>query len=71
MRLSLSRLKNIALTIITIPLTLSSLRLVFLVRLGGNIVNSSVFYSYSLIGKLPAFSDVFFDSPSKLSVCDK
>ncbi len=43
------------LTIITIPLFLSPLRLLFLVRLGGYIVNLYVFYSYSHIGKVTVF----------------
>ena len=39
MSLSLTRLENIELTVITIPLTQSVLCLLFLVRLGGHIVN--------------------------------
>jgi hypothetical protein len=38
-----------------VPLTLSSLCLILLVRLGGYIVNLCVFYFYKLIGKLTAF----------------
>ena len=59
MRLPLRKYGNIALTIITIPLTLypaqSPLCLLFLVRLGGYIVNSLDCYSYRLIGKLTDF----------------
>jgi hypothetical protein len=52
----MTRLENIALTtIITIPLTLPSLCLLFLVRLGGYTVNLCAFYSYRLIGKLTDF----------------
>jgi hypothetical protein len=54
MRLLLTRLKNIVLTTITIPLTLSSLFLL-LVRLGGYIVNLCYFYSYRFIGKPTSF----------------
>jgi hypothetical protein len=46
------KISTIRLTIIIIPLTLSSLGLLFLVRLGGYIVNSCVFYFYKMIGKL-------------------
>ncbi len=55
MRLSLTRSEGIELTTIITPLTLSPLWLLFMVRLGGYIVNSCDFYSYSLIGKLTAF----------------
>jgi hypothetical protein len=43
MRLSLTRLENIALTIITTPLMLSPLCLLLLVRLGGYMVNLCAF----------------------------
>jgi hypothetical protein len=59
MRLPLTRLENIALTVIllvTPPLMLSTLYLLLLVRLGGYIVNLCVFYSYKLIGKLTVSS---------------
>ena len=46
---------NITLTIITMPLALSPLYLLLLVRLGGYIVNLSDFYSYRFIGKLTVF----------------
>jgi hypothetical protein len=55
MRLPLTGLEKIALTIITIPLTLSPLCLPLLVRLGVYIVNLCAFYSYRLVGKLTAF----------------
>ncbi len=52
MRLFLTKLENIGLTIITILLLLSPLCLLLLVRLGGYIVNLCDFYFYKLIGKL-------------------
>ncbi len=55
MRLSLIKYGNITLTIITIHRTQSPLCLIFLVRLGGYIVNSLDCYSYRIIGKLTAF----------------
>ena len=55
MKLLLTKLENIALTIITILLTLYPSCLLLLVRLGGYIVNLCDFYSYKLIGKLTAF----------------
>ena len=55
MRLPLTKLEKIALIIITIPLTLSPLCLLLLVRLGGYRVNLCAFYFYKLIGKLTAF----------------
>jgi hypothetical protein len=55
MRLPLTRLENIALTIIAIPLTLSPLCRLFLVRPGGYMVTLCVFYFYKLIGKLTTF----------------
>jgi hypothetical protein len=55
MRLSLKRSDSIDLTINITLLTLSHLCLIFLVRLGGYIVNVSGFYSNSLIGKLTNF----------------
>ena len=55
MKLLLTKLQNIALTVITIRLTLYPSCLLLLVRLGGYIVNLCDFYSYKLIGKLTAF----------------
>ena len=55
MRLALTRLENMALTIITTPLMLSPLCLLLLVRLAGYMVNLCAFYSYRLIRKLTAF----------------
>jgi hypothetical protein len=55
MRLPLTKFDSIALTIIIVPLTLSPLCLLLLVRLGGCIVNLFAFYFYKLIGKLNAF----------------
>ncbi len=46
---------NIELITTITLLTLYHLCLLFLVRLGGYIVNLSDFYSYRLIGKLSAF----------------
>ncbi len=46
MKLLLAKLENIALTIITILLTLYPSYLLLLVRLGGYIVNLCDFYSY-------------------------
>ena len=50
MRLRLTRLENIALTIIITLPTLSSLYLLFLVRPGGYIVALCAFYFYKFIG---------------------
>ena len=61
MRLFLTKLENIGLTIITILLLLSPLCLLLLVRLGGYIVNLCDFYFYKLIG---------FQSPTQPSVCE-
>jgi hypothetical protein len=58
MKLLLTKLENIALTVITIRLILYPLCLLLLVRLGGYIVNLCDFYSYKLIGKLTAFLQV-------------
>jgi hypothetical protein len=55
MSLSLTKLGDIALTIIIALLTLSPLCLLLLVRLGGYRVNLCAFYSNWLIGKLTAF----------------
>ncbi len=55
MRLLLTKLENIAPTIIITLLTLSPLCLLWLVRLGGCIMNLCAFYFYRLIGKLTAF----------------
>jgi hypothetical protein len=51
----LTRLENIVMTIVITPLTVSSLWLVLLVRLGGYIVNLCVFDFYKFIGKLTTF----------------
>jgi hypothetical protein len=45
MRLPLKKIENITLTVITIPVTLSPLRLLFLVRLGDYMVNLCVDWS--------------------------
>jgi hypothetical protein len=55
MRLLLTKLENITLTIMTILLTLYPSCLLLLVRPGGYIVNLCDFYSYKLIGKLTTF----------------
>ncbi len=55
MRLPLTKLGDIALTITIALLTLSPLCLLLLLRLGGYIVNLCSFYSSGLIGKLTAF----------------
>ncbi len=55
MRLSLTKLGNIVMIIITIPLTLSPLCLVLIERLRGYTVNMCDFYFYKLIGKLTVF----------------
>jgi hypothetical protein len=55
MRLFLTRSKIIELTTTITLLTLYHLCLLFLVRLGGYIVNLSDFYSFRIIGKLTAF----------------
>ena len=52
MRLPVTKLENIALTIVTTPPPVSPLWLLFLVHLGGYTVNLYVFYFYKLIGKL-------------------
>jgi hypothetical protein len=52
MRLSLTKLENIVVIIITIPLMLSPLCLLLLVRLGSYTVNLCTFYFYMIIGKL-------------------
>ena len=52
MRLPLTKLENIALTIITTPPPVSPLHLLLLVHRGGYTVNLCVFYFYKLIGKL-------------------
>jgi len=53
--MNLTRFEKIVLNVKTIHLILSPLYLLFLVRLGGNIVNLSDFYSYKFIGKLTDF----------------
>ena len=55
MKLLLTKLENIALTIITILLTLYPSCLILLVRVGDYIVNLCDFYSYKLIGQPTAF----------------
>ncbi len=55
MRLLLTILENIALTMITILPLLSPLCLLLLVRPGGHIVNLCDLNFYKLIGKLTAF----------------
>ena len=55
MRLLLTKYDHTVLTILIVPLTLSPLFLLLLVRLGGYIVNLCAFYFYKLIGKLTAF----------------
>jgi hypothetical protein len=54
MSLPLTKLENIVLIIIAIPLMLTPLCLLLLVRLGGYTVNVCAFYFYKLIGKLNA-----------------
>jgi hypothetical protein len=60
MRLTMTKYDSITLTIIIVPLTLSPLFLLFLVRLVVYIVNLFSFYSYSLIGKLRKGSSFWF-----------
>ena len=55
MRLLLTKSYNTVLIIITVPLTLSPLSLLLLVRLGDYNANLFAFYSYRLIGKLTVF----------------
>jgi hypothetical protein len=55
MRLSLTRSESVELTTIITPRQWSLLCLLFAVRLGDYIVNSSDFYSDRLIGKLTVF----------------
>jgi len=55
MRLLLTKYANTAQTIIIVPLRLSPLCRLSLVRLGVYIVNLCAFYFYRLIGKLTAF----------------
>jgi hypothetical protein len=55
MRRLLTKYVNTDLTIIIVPLTISPLCLLFLVRLGVYTVNLCDFYFYRLIGKLTAF----------------
>ena len=55
MRMTLTKLENIELTIIITPLLPSPLCLLYLVRLGGYTVNLCDFYFYKLIGKLTDF----------------
>ena len=52
MKLTLTKVDSITLTIIIVPLTLSPLCLLLLVRLGDYIVTLYSFYFYKLIGKL-------------------
>jgi hypothetical protein len=55
MRLPMIKYGNIGQTTTITLLTLYHLCLLFLVRLGGYIVNLSDFYSYRVIGKLTVF----------------
>ena len=55
MRLSLTKYDSIELIIIIVPLPLSPLCLLFLLRLGAYTANLCVFYFYKLIGKLTPF----------------
>jgi hypothetical protein len=55
MKLILTKLENIVLTIITILPSLYPSFLLLLVRLGDNIVNLCDLYSYKVIGKLTGF----------------
>jgi len=55
MRLFLTKCVNTTQTIIIVPLTLSPLCLLLLVRLGVYTVKLCTFYSYRLIGKLTTF----------------
>jgi hypothetical protein len=64
MSLSLIKYGNITLTTIIILPVQSPLYLVFLVRLGGYIVNSLDCYSYRFIGKLTVFFFSFRNSSS-------
>jgi hypothetical protein len=68
MRLLMIKYGNIALTTTITLLTLYHICILFLVRLGGYIVNFSDFYSYRLIGKLTAFLQVQEFSLWKLTV---
>jgi hypothetical protein len=51
----MTRLENITMTIITIPLNLSPLYLIFLVRLGRYVMNLCDLYFYKIIGILTVF----------------
>ncbi len=55
MRLPLTKYDSIVLIMIIVPLTLSPLCLLLLVRLGAYTANLCAFYFYKLIGKLTAF----------------
>jgi hypothetical protein len=55
MRLPLKKYDSISLIIIIVPLTISPLCLLLLVRLGVYTVNLCVFYFYKLIGKVTVF----------------
>jgi hypothetical protein len=55
MRLLLTKYDQTVQTIIIVPLMLSPLCQLLLVRLGGYIVKLCAFYFYKLIGKLTAF----------------
>ena len=58
MRLSLTKLENITLIIITIPLPIFPLYLILLVCLGGYTVNLCDFYFYKLMDNLTSFFTV-------------
>ena len=62
MRILPTKLENIALTIITTPLLIYPLCLLFLVRLGDYVVNLCDLYFYELIGKLPVTSSILAKS---------
>ncbi len=58
MRLTLTKNINTSQTIIFVPLTLSPLCLLFLIRLGVYIVNLCVFYFVRLVEKLTVFLEI-------------
>ncbi len=58
MRLLVTKLENIVVTIITMNPIISPWILILLVRLGGYIVNLCDFYFYKIIGKLTGFLQI-------------
>ncbi len=68
MRLSLTKYEYTTNTIIIVPLTLSPLYLLLLVRLGVYTVNLCVFYFYKTIGKLTDFCG-FRSSACAIQLC--